>query len=254
MIVTTVTDTSRAEVSSSAPQRVRRRWGAWATIGWFVLAFAVAAIVVLAGESLVEKLGKGEGEVSSIAIDYAAKFSMVGVFVLAAYWSRQPVADYLGFVYPRTGRTGEIVMVGLATLAAPFLIYFVIGNALGLSTHWPRSGGLLPTAFLGWIAGGFGAPFTEELTFRGFLYRGFAQSRLGAVGAIVFTAALFTVAHFPEFVGTADWYLDVSRIATVGLLFGWLRERTGSVLPGLAIHVLINAVEAPVIYHVMVWR
>jgi membrane protease YdiL (CAAX protease family) len=62
------------------------------------------------------------------------------------------------------------------------------------------------------------------------------------------------VAHFPEFVGTSDWYLDVSRIATVGLLFGWLRERTGSVLPGLAIHVLINAVEAPVIYHVMVWR
>src|SRR5262245_53999791 len=115
---------------------------------------------------------------------------MVGVFVLAAYWSRSSVAEYLGFVRPRAGRAGEIVIVDLVALAAPFLIYFVIGNALGLSTHWPRSGGLLPTAFLAWFASGFLAPFTEELTFRGFLYRGFAQSGLGAAGAIVLTAAL----------------------------------------------------------------
>jgi membrane protease YdiL (CAAX protease family) len=74
------------------------------------------------------------------------------------------------------------------------------------------------------------------------------------VGAIVLTAALFTVVHFPQFVGNSDWYLDVSRLAAVGLLFGWLRERTGSVLPTLAIHILINAVEGPVIEHVMVWR
>ena len=32
---------------------------------------------------------------ASLAIDYAGKFAMVGVFVLAAYWSRRPVADYL---------------------------------------------------------------------------------------------------------------------------------------------------------------
>lgn len=72
----------------------------------------------------------------------------------------------------------------------------------------------------------------EELTFRGFVLSGL-RSRIGTVGAIVLSAALFAVFH-----------MLVLRFAVTGLLgvlLGWLCWRSRSILPGMAVHAMHNA-------------
>ena len=75
-------------------------------------------------------------------------------------------------------------------------------------------------------------PITEELFFRGFVLTGLAP-RLGAGGAIVCSALVFSVFH-----------LSVATLIPVfmtGLLLGWLYYRTGSIWPGILVHAGQNA-------------
>jgi len=76
------------------------------------------------------------------------------------------------------------------------------------------------------------APLTEELLFRGVILHGFFRRyRVGR--AVIVAAVLFAAFHLNpwQFVGAA----------TAGLLFGWWRWATGSLVPGLACHALNNA-------------
>jgi membrane protease YdiL (CAAX protease family) len=79
------------------------------------------------------------------------------------------------------------------------------------------------------------APLFEEGYFRGFLHRGLAASRLGPTGAVLLIAVLFTLVHFPEDLWTATLGL------VNALLLGLARVHTGSIVPGIAIHALLNA-------------
>lgn len=78
------------------------------------------------------------------------------------------------------------------------------------------------------------APVFEELFFRGFIYRGLADSRLQVAGAIVFTALAWTMVH-----GQYDWFTKIN-IFMLGILFGTARFRSGSILPSLLMHMLMN--------------
>jgi membrane protease YdiL (CAAX protease family) len=74
--------------------------------------------------------------------------------------------------------------------------------------------------------------FAEEALFRGLVL----QALLGAMSArraIVISALLFTAAHFSieKFPG----------IFLLGLLYGWMFVRTGSLLPGMTAHAFHNA-------------
>jgi membrane protease YdiL (CAAX protease family) len=76
------------------------------------------------------------------------------------------------------------------------------------------------------------APVTEELLFRGLILRGLLQ-RYRPGKAIVLSAVLFALAH-------ANPWQFVSA-ASVGLMFGWWYWRSGSLVPGLIGHALLNA-------------
>jgi membrane protease YdiL (CAAX protease family) len=87
-----------------------------------------------------------------------------------------------------------------------------------------------------WAAMVLCAPVGEEIFFRGFLFRGWLDSRLGAWGTVLLTASLWSAVH---------QQYDAYGIATVfaaGLLFGYARLRTGSLYPVVAMHAVLNAV------------
>jgi membrane protease YdiL (CAAX protease family) len=228
-----------------AGRRLRIRWGAWSTMAWLV-----AVIVVGAGMETLTEMMVGKTEVAAEIVNAFGKLTTIGVLFVAAYFSRRPVANYLGLVRPQRGHGVAIVVVGVVVLATGPLIWSVLSPALGHPISRATTGFALTATLVSWARAGFLAPITEELLCRGFLYRGFAESRLGAPGAIMLTAALFTSFHLPEFDGNAVWYLDVLRITIIGLLFGWLRERTGSIVPTWIIHTLVNAVEGPMVAHI----
>jgi uncharacterized protein len=74
----------------------------------------------------------------------------------------------------------------------------------------------------------------EELLVRGFLLRGWAASRLGPAGAILLTSAIWTAAH------TQYDALFLIDIFSIGLLLGWIRQRSGSTLATIFLHATQN--------------
>ena len=76
------------------------------------------------------------------------------------------------------------------------------------------------------------APLAEELIFRGLLF-GWLEGRWNAWVAWVVSSLAFAAAH-----------IDVAHVLLVlplGFLFGWLRWRTGSLVPSLAAHAINNS-------------
>jgi membrane protease YdiL (CAAX protease family) len=94
----------------------------------------------------------------------------------------------------------------------------------------PRgAGGLALTVLLAVVL----APIIEELLFRGWIYTAL-RARYSYVFVLLFTAGTFAVAHFER---TGIYALVVFP---VGLVLGWMRERTGSVFSTMAMHAIYN--------------
>lgn len=71
------------------------------------------------------------------------------------------------------------------------------------------------------------APLVEELVFRGLLY-GWLAGRWGAGMAVVGSSAAFAAAHVEP--------AHAILVLPLGLMFGWLRWRSGSLWPSLVAH------------------
>jgi len=84
-----------------------------------------------------------------------------------------------------------------------------------------------------------GAPFLEELVFRGYLL-GMMQQALPRHWANAVTALLFGAVH----VGYGWGYL--LPLAALGFLFGWLRQRHGALMPAVLAHMLHNGLTLTV--------
>jgi len=82
----------------------------------------------------------------------------------------------------------------------------------------------------------------EELCFRGFMF-GALRTRLSGAWTVVVSALLFGLFH--------EFFIPGKLIpsALLGLVLGWVRLRTGSVLPGMVLHALHNGVVLSVLYY-----
>lgn len=92
-----------------------------------------------------------------------------------------------------------------------------------------------------------GAPFFEELFFRG-LVQGVLTHRIGARAAIVVQAVAFAVVHYQIGMSAAQAVLTFSMIAPVGVLLGSLRWRYDRLGPGIAAHAIFNAFAVAVTF------
>jgi len=79
------------------------------------------------------------------------------------------------------------------------------------------------------------APISEELCFRGMLYGGLRE-RLPRVGAALVAGLIFGILH--AFTGITA----VPPLAAFGFLLCLLYEKTGSIVPGILLHMLNNSV------------
>jgi membrane protease YdiL (CAAX protease family) len=94
---------------------------------------------------------------------------------------------------------------------------------------------------LGTVAAGIlivgAAPLSEEIFFRGFIFGGFRR-RLSFPIAAIISAAIFGLFHY-----TGSGSLTVvPQLAFLGFALCWVYERTGSIYPTIALHMLNNAV------------
>ena len=89
------------------------------------------------------------------------------------------------------------------------------------------------TAVVGWLffLVAVAGPVAEEFFFRGVLY-GWLRTRIGVWKGLAVTALFFAVMH-----GNLMVFLPIFGL---GLLFGWVYEKTGSLAVPIGIHVLHN--------------
>lgn len=156
--------------------------------------------------------------------------------VIACYWPKDGAPGAL----PPFKRVSGWILAGAALFAVPFYVVFAaLQIAITKALPFHMETGLIepltastPLAFLGiWLAIAIFPAFTEE-----FLYRGALQSaairKWGPTVGLVAASVFFSVAHL-EVAG------GLSRIL-MGLWFGYLFWRTGSLWPGAVAHALNN--------------
>jgi membrane protease YdiL (CAAX protease family) len=160
--------------------------------------------------------------------------------LLAARLSPTPLRQRLSLPVGRQPKLGHVMMAGLGAIAlgeammsAATLAGLVGGGSLELiakATSTLSPGMLVVVAVVGSVGPGLG----EELFFRGYMQTRL-RSRWGARLAIAITGFAFGLIHLDP--------LHAPIAGVLGLYFGWLAERWGSITITMVAHTLNNAVS-----------
>jgi len=227
--------------------RPPRIWKFWGTALWGLFIFAamfVGQIAVVAWFVL-----RREGP-----IDIAAAIHVVGggltislsvimglPAVLAALWiairtSRTPFADYLAL----RGTSWINFLIGAVALGVLVMGWDVVSRASGREVapgfmvdvlKSARADGALWLLVIAFVVA---APVSEELFARGFLYRGWSESKLGPAGAVLLSSVVWTALHLQY-----NWFF-FGEVFSIGLLLGYLRYRSNSTWLTIFLHGLNN--------------
>ncbi len=130
------------------------------------------------------------------------------------------------------------IMAGAGLLGEWLLT--LVAEPLGLSSHWTEGfddamiWGDLPDLAASLVETIVFAPVFEEIVFRG-LFFATLRRRFGFVPSALISASVFAIAHGYGVLGFAS-------VLWSGVLWAWVYERSGSVLPGILAHMANNAV------------
>jgi membrane protease YdiL (CAAX protease family) len=229
-------------------ERPPRIWKFWGTALWGLFIFAGMFVGQVA--VIVYFLFRQDGPV-----DVAAAIRVVGggltislsvimglpVVLLAAWvathFSRTPFVDYLALRWT----SWQNFLIGAVSLAVLVGGWDLLSRALGREVQPGIMGDVLKSAqadgalWLLVIAFCVAAPISEEVLARGFLYRGWSESRLGVAGGIFLSSLAWTAQHLQY-----DWFF-FGEVFCIGLLLGYLRYRSNSTWLTIVIHGLNNA-------------
>lgn len=237
-------------------------WVLFGVVG-FVLGQVVGLIFIY---SLAGILGQA-GRVSAIASaavppEWFVGASLVGLWVglFGGAWlgsvargTRRLVAD-LGIRFRPIDLVGIAIGLGgqivVAIMYAPFIKHIRNFNApTNKLTGGAHGGGFAVIALLTVV----GAPFFEEVFFRGLLFKGLARAftpssgersahrTVGIAAAIVVDGALFGLAH--------GELVQLAGLAAFGMVLAFISYRTGRLGMNIVSHASFNAVAVVAILH-----
>jgi len=222
-------------------------WRFWATLGFsLIIAAAFVGAQTAVGVGLMiaaaatghEPIGQGvrdgtNGLFWAVATCVSAPVEASLVCFFA--WLRRGISlrDYLGLRRVSGRRLARWCLALLLLCAASDSLTWLLGKPIvpEVIEEAYRTAGFVP---LLWLALVLLAPLSEELFFRGFLFAGVLHSPLGSWGAVGLTSLAWAAIHLQY-----DLY-GMATVFVAGLLLGYARLRTGSVVPGLLMHALMN--------------
>lgn len=126
---------------------------------------------------------------------------------------------------------GWSIIIGLSTI---FLIDFVMSRLSFLPDWMGATFDVLQSGWLGIICISVLGPVLEEMLFRGAITKVLLQ-RYSPVKAIILSALVFGIFHINP--------AQVAGAILSGGLFAWLYYKTGSLVPGILIHILNNSLS-----------
>jgi membrane protease YdiL (CAAX protease family) len=172
-------------------------WTAAAIACWVAMQIAVFAAMVASADIAADLEAFASHAVVISIVALAAAPVEIGIVALAVRFARCRLGDYLALAWP-----------GRRDLAIGLLCLLVLLPLADLSTYMSGRGIVPPfvvdaytsardsgTLWLLGIALVIAAPLTEEIVFRGFMFRGLQASRVGPVGAVILPSAIWALMH-----------------------------------------------------------
>jgi len=235
------------------PYEPRTGWPAWAVIPAGVVIFLGAIVIGLLLSAAISALGSPEGPhfgpvpvQTVLAWLGGVQIGAVLLTVLFAGFYSSDRAETLALRPPVGGwKVLPLSLIPLFAITGIWTAALMLWSPETVITDLRpfqemMKGGALAVL----IIIGIGAPLSEELLFRGFLFSGLAKSRLGLVGTSLLTAAGWTALHAGYSVA------GLLEIFVIGLYFSWLLVRTGSLWVPIFCHAVYNTVVGLVLVFV----
>lgn len=198
------------------------------------------ALVYLIGKALLPLLPGISPRVVEV-MDRVILLALTLFFVL-----RKSTLQELGLHFDRLGRQilygvlGGIFLFSIAEGSQRTLVWLLAADA-GTNPLVKAAAMAHTPAALVWplVIGGVLVPITEELYYRGMAFSAFSR-KWGLVVGLLFSAAFFSIAHF-----SGIWFV---QIAAVGVGLAVIYYLTGSLLPGIIAHSLVNSSRLLMVY------
>jgi uncharacterized protein len=230
----------------------KRVWGLWPTAG-FSLAIGfiilVLQIVLLLGivvadldaEAMMDPVAVENYFFDNLGMFMALTTVLSGILGTAAIVGvikmrrGASITEYLGLRRLSFKTTLLVVVATLALIVAVNGLSLLVDNTVesDFDTLMYNTS-VWPVAL--WLAVVVFAPLFEEVLFRGFLFAGIRDSRLGIGGAVVITSLVWAALHVQY-----NFYL-MGIIFGMGLVLGVIRHKTKSIWSTLFIHFAFNLV------------
>jgi membrane protease YdiL (CAAX protease family) len=220
-----------------------RPWGFWGSLGWGLLALAAGLLASLVYAFIWSAnhrfaIPSAADQALGTAIGTVMLIVSAAVLVIPVKRRHYSLSDYFAL----NDIPHRDLALGIAGLIALIVVFEAMERLLGIdagsesvaaSYRAMKLAGALPAL---WLTVVIVAPVTEELIFRGFLHRGWAPSWLGISGTIILTSALWAAMHQQY-----NWS-GILCVFSIGLLLGWIRQRSASTTLTILLHALNNAV------------
>jgi membrane protease YdiL (CAAX protease family) len=222
-------------------QTPRREWGI-ADFLIFALFFVLTVVLLPAAAIYVLGLFRPNLRLSQLtAIDQIAVQGVMNLVLIAFIMflvkvvHRARFLEMISWTHSPLYSRGSLISLG-TTLAITVLLtssLFPTPNPTPIEKLISSMESLYVFALFGIAV----APLFEEMIFRGFLFRVFSDMG-GARIAVPGTAFLFALLHSLQLWG--NW-IAILLIFAVGFVLAFVRYRSGSMIPGLIVHMSYNA-------------
>jgi len=224
-------------------------WGLWGTIGFGLIVFIITSVAqAIASFVYVLPTIQANPPADTDKLSEMLMTDSVFLTISGAIGLVFMTGFVLVFMKIRSSTTlGEYLSLKklsvrvILLLLAVTLVLTLLNDLVFWAFKLPFEGEFMYKAYasspwppLLWIATIIFAPVSEEVFFRGFVYQGLAQSRLGFWGAIIIAAALWALMHMQYGIAT------IVAIFITGVFFGLARYRTGSLWAPLLMHACWN--------------
>ncbi|MFC6737573.1 CPBP family intramembrane glutamic endopeptidase, partial [Halolamina salina] len=169
-----------------------------------------------------------------------AGFVVVGYAFRRTDDGRDLVVDWIG---SPDARDAALIVGTTAVLVVFNRLAFAVGSLLGIDpTTAVTTPEELSVAVLVFVIPAmlFAVGPAEEYLFRGVI-QGYLRQSFSARGAIGWGAVLFTIVHLPNLLANPEsGVVSIPIWLVIGVVLGWLYERTAALLVPVAVHGLYN--------------
>lgn len=210
------------------------------TVFWslaLVLAIVITPFILRLGVTLFNVNVTTNATVALLSLGLLGTVLMLTSFVIIARLFRQPVKfKDIAISRPLVWSDASYAVIGFIVYALISSILLYVYGSIGGNVTQPQEFGLGQLfgterlyAMLIFVVA---VPIAEEVLFRGMLYSKIRQSGLHWITAAAVVSGLFGAAH-------GQWNVAID-VFVMSMVMCYLREKTGTILAGILVHVLKN--------------